>query len=430
VVFAFLLAVSALFTQAVPVLPNQGGTVSGVLRSVSGTPAAGVRVMALAQPEALKDLAAASSFAGLGETDATGRYRLENIPPGRYYIIAGRVDAPTFYPGTLQANSGTILTVAAGSMLSGIDFVLNNESAGRAVSSQGTGATWRVSLQTIIEGGGKVPLFGDRGFPELRFTRSGTQLAQTAVSLDETRVTLGPYSHRVSVVNLPQGYALKSLMVGPTDLRVADLQLPATNAAQVPFPQSIVVTLTTAPATSRPGVRIAGRIRENPKRSIHMSGSSGTIYSDSSFEFLGVRPGQHTIFTRVNPGSEGPLGATLVVGEQDILDVELQEVLVAPSDSTLAVAAGNRPVGTRIPLSAIRGHIADADTKEPFDAGRVVVNGNHSTSFPLNDGGRFEIPKLLPGNYDLEVFVFGVGSVKRTVVINGEDVSLDLSLGP
>ena len=31
----------------------------------------------------------------LAETDSTGRYQLENVPPGRYYITAGRLDVLT-----------------------------------------------------------------------------------------------------------------------------------------------------------------------------------------------------------------------------------------------------------------------------------------------------------------------------------------------
>jgi hypothetical protein len=38
-------------------------------------------------------------LASLTLTDGSGAYRLENVPPGRYRIAAGLLDAPTFYPG-------------------------------------------------------------------------------------------------------------------------------------------------------------------------------------------------------------------------------------------------------------------------------------------------------------------------------------------
>jgi len=103
-----LLALATLITQGIPVLPNQGGTVTGILRTSSGTPAAGVRVSALARPEATKDLSTSAALASLAETDASGRYRLENIPPGRYYIVAGNIDVPTFYPGSLRRTKASL----------------------------------------------------------------------------------------------------------------------------------------------------------------------------------------------------------------------------------------------------------------------------------------------------------------------------------
>jgi hypothetical protein len=84
VIFALLLTAATLLAQEAPVLINQNGTVAGVLRDSSGAPAVGIRVSALARPDEIKDLAAASSFGALAETDSAGRFRLENVPPGRY----------------------------------------------------------------------------------------------------------------------------------------------------------------------------------------------------------------------------------------------------------------------------------------------------------------------------------------------------------
>src|SRR4030095_5702308 len=58
----------------------------------------------------------------LTETDSNGRYRLENIPPGRYYIQAGLVDNPNYYPGVAAASGATSIVVTAGATVSGIDF--------------------------------------------------------------------------------------------------------------------------------------------------------------------------------------------------------------------------------------------------------------------------------------------------------------------
>jgi hypothetical protein len=68
-------------------------------------------------------------MATLTETDATGRYRLQNVPPGRYYITAGRVDLPTYYPGTLDVKQGTAISITSAAAISDIDFVIQDASA-------------------------------------------------------------------------------------------------------------------------------------------------------------------------------------------------------------------------------------------------------------------------------------------------------------
>ena len=65
----------------------------------------------------------------LTQTDSSGRYRLENVPAGRYYIAAGRVDLPTYYPGTLDMAKGTAVSISSATPLSDIDFVIQDASA-------------------------------------------------------------------------------------------------------------------------------------------------------------------------------------------------------------------------------------------------------------------------------------------------------------
>src|SRR5688572_29998661 len=65
-----------------------GGIVSGIVRDAAGNPVTGIRVALMTEPNVL---------ANIGKTEASGYYRLENIPPGRYYVVAGRVDTPTYY---------------------------------------------------------------------------------------------------------------------------------------------------------------------------------------------------------------------------------------------------------------------------------------------------------------------------------------------
>src|SRR5688572_6987624 len=100
--------------QGLPVTPSQSGSITGVLTNSTGKPAAGVRVSAMMRPDSPLDAQTMSAMASIAETDPNGVYKLENIPPGRYYIVAGRIDQPTFYPGALKMTSGREVLITPG----------------------------------------------------------------------------------------------------------------------------------------------------------------------------------------------------------------------------------------------------------------------------------------------------------------------------
>src|SRR5262245_38949666 len=110
----FLVALIFLI-QGIPV--QQGGSVTGVLRDSQGMPVAGIRMAAVARPDSLDQVAEGTAMAGIAETDEQGRFTLENIPPGRYYIAAGRLDLQTFFPGTQNMAEATVITIAAGAIV-------------------------------------------------------------------------------------------------------------------------------------------------------------------------------------------------------------------------------------------------------------------------------------------------------------------------
>src|SRR5689334_4850433 len=116
-----LLLAALFFLQGIPVGAGQGGAITGVLKGEDGRPLPYVRVAAVSPRETISDTSSAS-MAGLAETDERGRFSIEGIPQGRYYIAAGRVDFPTYYPGTQEIEAATILSVMPGTTISGIDF--------------------------------------------------------------------------------------------------------------------------------------------------------------------------------------------------------------------------------------------------------------------------------------------------------------------
>lgn len=118
------------------------GSISGTVRGATGEPSAGVRVAAM-------PVAGGDVLVGIAETDRDGRYRLENVPPGRYYITAGLVSAPTYCPGTRDPRLGAVVTIAVGSAITGHDCTITFTGAtvsGRVVS-QTPNPRWTVVLE-------------------------------------------------------------------------------------------------------------------------------------------------------------------------------------------------------------------------------------------------------------------------------------------
>lgn len=97
--------------------PAQPGTISGELRTRDGSPAAGVRVSALPAPRgAIKPSDGQNYYATVIPTstvvsDLQGRYRLRNLPPGRYIILASVLGYPTYYPSTDNPDNAEVVTL-------------------------------------------------------------------------------------------------------------------------------------------------------------------------------------------------------------------------------------------------------------------------------------------------------------------------------
>jgi Carboxypeptidase regulatory-like domain len=440
-VIQLLLALSLLI-QGIPVRPSEGGTITGTVRMTDGKPAVGIRVAARARTDTLEDTIEGAALAALAETDASGRYRLEGVPPGRYTISAGRVDLPTYYPGTLDLASGTVLAIASGSTISGIDFTLADISfvvAGLPSQSGIQQSVVMMPLKVTVEGGGKVPVFAAGKFVRLVFDPSvGTP---TSHSFDAQSVELPfpviPTEYRVVIESLPAGYALKSMTYGSTDLRTrtlrlsaADLPLPGAVSPASPIsartPAELAITLASgSPPLSGSGVRVAGRARNAGVRSIYISDIPGTVYSDGTFEFRGVPPGQHIVMAG-DPRASSPMVASVIMGDRDLEGVELEPVDVLPREFPAVALSENHPPGTVIPLAGLRGRVLSETTQQPIRGVLTVMGMYAKIAYPIDTDGRFEVPKLLPGSYFLQVSVFDYFTVNETVVVGEKDVSVDL----
>jgi len=103
-----VLATILLVLQAPGVL-HQFGSVTGVVKNRQGIPLSGTRVVLT--PADGNEIGA---LEGLAETDAEGKFRIDNIPAGRYHLAIGPVDKLIYHPGIEDPGRATIIRVADG----------------------------------------------------------------------------------------------------------------------------------------------------------------------------------------------------------------------------------------------------------------------------------------------------------------------------
>jgi hypothetical protein len=454
-------------TQGIPVPQAQTGTVTGTLKTDAGTPAVGVRVGAMVRPESASELNSASALSSIAETDAAGHFRLENVPQGRYYITAGRVDFPTFYPGTQDITAGRAVLVKPGDVITGIDFVMNSIAVRPPDSSLGFGGTgtpsFLIPVTIKVEGGGPAPVFSASGFATLRLTRNTDgQVTEMPTSISNLIMPIPPVGtppeFRISIENLPREYTLGSIRYGTSAvtnniLKLSATNVPATGRVYSPFGATggaqilsnvvtsfasgpaLTITLLPGPAaaTVSPGVRVTGNAPNPEVRSVYLSGVPGIFFADGTFEFRGVQPGRYTVSTPDNPSSSRPVAAAIVVGDQDVTGIELTATPLLPLDIKTPVPpepAGNHTAGTSIPLAAVRGLVRDEMTHEPITEGTVYLTGHYGASRSLVPDGHFEFTRLLPGSYQLEVQAFGYMTIRKTIVVDEDDVNFEFSTMP
>lgn len=415
--------------QGVPVQTQQSGTVVGVLRTADGKPAAGVRVAAVPQSDSVEAAAAGPTLSSIAETDTDGRYKLENIPPGRYYVAAGRLDLPTYYPGTQSMVLGQVLTIRAGATTEGIDFTLQQTSAGRAETTAFNVVLLGMPLNVRVEGGGKLPLSAGGTLTSIHLMPEG---GGTALSfpINALQISLSPplTDYRIAVEGLPDGYRVKSLKFGTTDLPTGVLRLGNMKPGSSAQSLSIVLDSAGPSALPKSGALVTGSVPINPLRPIVLSDVSGTVFDDGTFEFRNVPPGRHVILTKDNAPAKPALGASIVAGSEDLRDVRLEPILALPQNPKGAVTESATALPPRaLRLSSIRGRIVDSETGMAVNAGTIFVVGESWAPCEIGLDGKFEFPHLLPGAYELEVHAVGYRTFRHAVELGDEqDVVLEL----
>ena len=97
--------------------PATGTTVSGRLLPSANASAANVRV-------ALTPVDDPETLVAFAQTDREGHFRIENVPVGAYYVVAGAVSSPTYFPDATSPGKAISIAVRANVPLVVPDFRL------------------------------------------------------------------------------------------------------------------------------------------------------------------------------------------------------------------------------------------------------------------------------------------------------------------
>jgi hypothetical protein len=113
------------------------GIVTGTIQVTGGGSAAGIRVGAIAI-----DDPTGAGLLSVAETDSSGRFRLTNVPQGRYYIVAGKLSSPTYYPGGTDRERAKEVVVEPARTASSVNFAVPADSKRPVSPVYSAGATF------------------------------------------------------------------------------------------------------------------------------------------------------------------------------------------------------------------------------------------------------------------------------------------------
>jgi hypothetical protein len=103
---------------------TNGGTLSGRIRWSDGSIAPRLRVALV--PIGAAERRVEEALQSESSTDDSGAYRLDGIPAGQYYVVAGHVGRLFYLPGVLTMKEATVITVVDGTGKSDLDFRMAN----------------------------------------------------------------------------------------------------------------------------------------------------------------------------------------------------------------------------------------------------------------------------------------------------------------
>jgi len=412
-----------LWTQAVPPSQAAKAVVSGHVRLSDGSPLSGVRVAAVPV-----DAGNVTVLMTLGQTDPTGAFRLEGVPPGRYYLTAGLVDAPVYLPGVRTQADARIVSITEGASIGDLDFVLSRPVTLR-VSGRLSGLppdapsgllnamlfpTERSAARPAPGGLLTTPIAGDGKF-EFTNVTSGTYELRISSG---TSIGISPEATRIlvddrDIVNAPLPQT--ALMVGRLILEggASLTSIPTNNAGGPGITASSVVGI---------GARKLGECCAPTVLARTDGWFAAALRADNdASEFLiyvsQLPFGFHV--RSIMSGTTDVFRTPLKIAKGTAVPIEVTLTSVRPAPERGGVKVSGRLTGAPGPLSGtiqLRGKTLD------LQSALSVVDVQNIGLVPIAPDGSFVFEKVPPGSYEFQARLLPSAFLMRRIDVPAYDV--------
>lgn len=403
-----LLVTGLFLTRLSLTLQAQGGTVTGQLLDSLGRPVPAVRVAAT--DASLTDSAhSASVLAAIAVTDDAGRYHLENLPAGRYYIVAGLIDYPTYYPGVTDPAKARVVRIQNGTAMAGVDFVMVRPTA--------------VKLRGHVLG-----LKTASSLPLALFGATGSPLeteAHSDGSFEFDKVPLGSYTLRGPGL-IPSSVVLKDqdvsidlvpLYSGP-GVKVSGKVLAVADAPQYTIRRTVLLNpIATNPVTG--SVRVPPGIFEDT-----IAGALETVVrADGSFEFPSVPPGPYLL--KVLPAAPGVPSPHVDVANQDVRGLEIP--VPRQFDVRGRLLAQGRNPGPNVIVEATQGNFTTSTSVLPDGTFKLRLTEGENRISLARLPTELSVKSITYGDTDITQTPIKVSrtTVPEEIVVNLEAAALE-----
>jgi hypothetical protein len=372
--------------------------ITGRILSADGSPVTGVRVGAFAVSTLPSNAPLSTSDAAimsLSQTDAQGRYRLENVPQGRYYIVADWTNSPIYFPGVALASDARVITIAGNAALENQDF--------------------RLSQPMWLKVRGRVIREGHRAGSQVILSGNGPALTANIAadgSFEFPVVRPGVYQARVA----PRLNALPAIPVTVRDKDISDLEL------TIPLSAVTDVRVTLKVALEGEGLLPRFQLQYESLGQSGIPGVRGMLINGPTTQ-LAVPLGEF----RLRPASPGTLALpagyffkSITSGSVDLLSTPLQITAADAPEILITLGVSSRPwVKVSGRMTKLEG--ATATGVSIRLEGPSIPSGSPLAVW-VDPDGSFEFPMVLPGTYQARITP-ATDPFGRTIVVGATDLT-------